>query len=205
MNTPAELATVVDVAFAVDGKHLEQDYRYDLMQAVTGCLPWLESEPGAGIHPIRSARDEAGKLLLSRRARLVLRLPESRIGDVVALTGCLIHVGGNPLRLGEASIRVLQPIATLYAHMVAARSGDEQTFIDDIAARLAELKIHCKIVCGKRQVLMAGPLQVTGFSLMLHDLEPEHSMMLQHLGLGAERRLGCGILVGHKSAAAVGA
>ncbi|MEK7361238.1 MAG: type I-MYXAN CRISPR-associated protein Cas6/Cmx6, partial [Pseudomonadota bacterium] len=34
---------------------------------------------------------------------------------------------------------------------------------------------------------------------------PEHSLRMQATGLGAERKLGCGLFIPHKSAAAVGA
>jgi hypothetical protein len=38
---------------------------------------------------------------------------------------------------------------------------------------------------------------------MLHELSPEHSLRMQAAGLGAQRKLGCGIFVPHKSAGAV--
>jgi len=38
---------------------------------------------------------------------------------------------------------------------------------------------------------------------MLHGLGPEHSILMQRVGLGDNHMLGCGIFVGHKSVAAV--
>ena len=40
--------------------------------------------------------------------------------------------------------------------------------------------------------------------LAVHDLAPEHSLLVQSVGLGSERKLGCGIFVPHRLAAAVG-
>ena len=40
---------------------------------------------------------------------------------------------------------------------------------------------------------------------MLHDLKLEQSALLQQVGLGEHRKLGCGIFVPHKSIAAVAA
>jgi hypothetical protein len=43
-----------------------------------------------------------------------------------------------------------------------------------------------------------------GFSLMLDALSPDHSLRMLEAGLGRHRRLGCGLFVPHRSAAAVG-
>jgi CRISPR-associated protein Cas6 len=74
----------------------------------------------------------------------------------------------------------------------------------ETAAALRALETPCKLVCGKRQSFAAGRREIVGFSLMLHDLKPEHSLRVQQLGLGDDRMLGCGIFVPHRSAAAVG-
>jgi hypothetical protein len=39
---------------------------------------------------------------------------------------------------------------------------------------------------------------LVGFSLMLADLTPRQSLALQASGLGAHRRIGFGIFIGHK-------
>jgi hypothetical protein len=44
---------------------------------------------------------------------------------------------------------------------------------------------------------------VTGYSLMLDGLSPADSLRVLEAGLGRHRRLGCGLFVPHKSAAAV--
>ena len=74
-----------------------------------------------------------------------------------------------------------------------------------VSAELAELGIGGLPVCGMhRHLQVAARLQDT-FSLMLHQLTPAQSMLLQQRGLGPQRLLGCGLFVPHKSAAAVGA
>lgn len=204
MDGQAEHATFVDVLFAIDGTVLPRDHRFLLLGALARWLPWLEADTAVGIHPIKAARDDDGRLLLPRRAKLVMRLPESRVAAAAALTGRELDVGGWPLRVGAASVRALVPHGTLYAYFVTAETDDEQVFLQQAGARLAELGTPCKLVCGKRQVFAAGPRQVAGYSLMLHDLSREHSLRLQQVGLGGDRGLGCGIFVPHRSAAAVG-
>lgn len=204
MDAQMERAPVVDVLYAIDGTALPKDHRFELMGEITRCLPWLEAETGVGIHPVRAATDDDGRLLLPRRAKLVMRLPERQVAAAAALIGQELDVGGWTLRVGAAVVRKLVPHGTLYAHFVTAATDDEQIFLSEIGARLGELKTPCKLVCGRRHAFPAGPRQVAGYSLMLHDLAPEHSLLLQQVGLGGDRNLGCGIFVPHRSAAAVG-
>lgn len=204
MHVAAEDARVVDVLYAIDGTELPNDYRFLLQGEIARCLPWLTAETGVGIHPVRAARDDAGRWLLPRRAKLVLRLPERQVAAATALIGQELEVGGQTLRVGATSIRKLVPHGTLYAHLVNAGTDEEEAFLAAAGARLGELKTPCRLVCGRRQTFAAGTRQVAGYSLMLHALTPEHSLLLQQAGLGADRQLGCGIFVPHRSAAAVG-
>lgn len=194
----------VDIAFELEGTGLGRDYSFALMREIARRLPWIESEPEAGIHPLRSAKTDAGALLLPRRARLVLRLPRRRGRESMAMCGQNLTVGGHTLRVGAAKVRRLLPIGTLYAHIVTAANDDEQAFMNDMACSLRALQTSCELVCGKRQILRAETREIVGYSLMLHGLAPEDSILMQRVGLGHSRMLGCGIFVGHKSVAAVG-
>lgn len=193
----------VDVAFELEGKYLDQDYSFALMREIARRLPWIESEPEAGIHPLRTAKTDASVLLLPRRAKLVLRLPQRRMQQSMALCGQDLTVGGHGLKVGRAKVRRLLPVGTLYAHIVTAANDDELTFMNDIASSLRVLQASCELVCGKRRILRAETQEIVGYSLMLHSLGPEHSILMQRVGLGDNRMLGCGIFVGHKSVAAV--
>jgi CRISPR-associated protein Cas6 len=199
-----DAVSVVDVVFDLEGRQLPADFGFALMRETTRCLPWLETEPGAGIHPIRGAITDYGALLLSRRAKLVLRLPEVRVADSMALTGQDLNVGGNPLKVGAGRARHLNGYGALYAHCVAAADDEETTFMDCVMSDLEVLHIACKAVCGKRRTLRAEQRDIAGFSLMLHELTPDDSVHLQRVGIGTDRKLGCGIFVPHRLAAAVG-
>lgn len=63
-----EMFDASDVVFDTEGKSLPRDYCFHLAREVGRCLSWFESETGAGIHPLRSARagDGALPLLLQR-------------------------------------------------------------------------------------------------------------------------------------------
>jgi len=202
MSTDGDGVTV-DIAFALEGKNLDQDYSFALMREIARRIPWIESEPEAGIHPLRAAKTDAGALLLPRRAKLVLRLTRRRVQEAMALCGQDLTVGGHGLKVGAAKVRRLLPIGTLYAHIVTAANDDEQTFMNDMASSLRALRASCELVCGKRRSLRTETREIVGYSLMLHGLGPEHSILMQRVGLGDNHMLGCGIFVGHKSVAAV--
>jgi CRISPR-associated protein Cas6 len=194
----------VDVVFAVGGAALPGDYSFGLVRAIARHLPWFDGDSDAGVHPLRGARTDYGAILLPRRAKLVLRVTRPRTADALALIGRRLEIGSGRLEVGVAAVRELRPHAALYAHLVANGCGDEEAFLASVGARLAALAARGTPVCGRRHSLRAGEREIVGFSLMLHDLSPEHSLLLQRIGLGGERKLGCGIFVPHRLAAAVG-
>ena len=195
---------VVDLVFAVAGVTLPEDYSFALMRAVAKHLPWFESDPDAGIHPLRGAPTPYGAMLLPRRAKLVLRLREHRVGDALSLSGRVLEIGRSTLSVGTGTVRALRPHGALYARLVATGCDQEDAFVGGVTERLTALAARCALVCGRRQRLQAAEREVVGFSLMLHDLSAEHSLLLQRVGLGGDRNLGCGIFVPHRLAAAVG-
>lgn len=202
LQTPVD--EVADAVFPLDGQVLPRDHAQALQQALCAQWPWLGTDSLAGIHPVKVVHGSEDQALLSRRARLLLRVGTRRVDDLMALAGFDLDVAGHRLRLGVPHRRELQPHATLYAYKVAADSADEMRFMAAVGRELTQLAIGGEPVCGKRQRMLVSGRVLDTFSLMLHELPPEQSLRLQQRGLGPHRLLGCGIFVPHKSAAAVG-
>lgn len=202
--SPAEAAVAVDVVFPLEGQTMPRDHAQALHQALAAQWPWLDTDPGAGIHPIKVVHGNEEQALLSRRTSLLLRVGAQRVDELLALAGLELDVVGHRLRLGRAHRRELRPHATLYAYKVAADSADEIAFMAAVAAELAQLAIGGERVCGKRQSMAVSGRVLHTFSLMLHELAPAQSLRLQGCGVGPHRLLGCGLFVPHRSAAAVG-
>jgi CRISPR-associated protein Cas6 len=194
----------VDVAFALEGRTLARDHAQALADALAAHLPWLAGHPTAGIHAVKVVPGSGPQGWLSQRARLLLRVPQSREAEMAALAGCTLGVAGSELRLGAPTPHRLLPHGTLYAYFVAARSNDEEAFMQDVHAELRALRVDAHTVCGKRQQRDSGAGVLVGFSLMLHGLSAADSLTVQGVGIGPHRALGCGLFVPHKSAAAVG-
>jgi CRISPR-associated protein Cas6 len=195
----------VDLVFSVCGNSIPRDHGFLLWRELRTCLPWLDAETQVGIHTIRGAPGNDDMLLLTRRAKLVLRLPQARVADAQSLNGRQLDLDGCVLQIGGATQRPLLAFPTLYSHLVCTGSDDELAFLRDINAQLEQINVACRLLCGKRRALRTGQTEVRGYSLMLHDFKLGQSTLLQQVGLGGHRKLGCGIFVPHKSIAAVAA
>lgn len=196
-------ATMVDVAFALEGAVVPREHRRSLTAALEAALPWLADLRHAWLHRINVSAGDGELALLSGRSRLMLRLPRERAGDVGALSGAELTIGGHALRLGAPRVRELLPHGTLYSHLVAAGDASEVGFLDAMASELEALAVPCRCICGRQLAAEAGTLR--GFSLMLDGLSRSASLRILESGLGPDRRFGCGIFIPHKSAVAVGA
>ncbi len=201
-------ATMVDVAFPLEGRSLPRDHRLALADALDAAAPWLREVPGAGLHPVNLVHGGGDPALLSGRARLLLRVPRTHADALQrALAGRELDVGSHRVRLGAPHLRDLLPHNTLYAHFVASAAADgddEAAFLATVDAELDALGAACRRVCGRRQLIRGSVAPLGGFSLMLHGLAVAASLRVLEAGVGAHRRLGCGLFVPHRSAAAVG-
>ena len=196
-------STMVDLAFTLTGLTLPHGHRQPLAAALERELPWLPQTPGAGMHRLNLSQGGDGQALLSQRTRLLLRVPRDRVADALRLQGQVIDLFGHRLQLGPAQVRELLPWGSLYAHVVASLSADEGGFMLEVEVELRRLGLRCRPICGRRQALETDDLQ--GYSLMLDGLSAADSLGLLQRGIGPPRRLGCGLFVPHRSAAAVGA
>ncbi len=200
MGVSADAA--VDVVFGLEGTSLPPEYAYDLWCEVLRRLPWLADEAGAGIHPLKTSTGGQSVALLARRAKLVLRVPERRTGDALALAGSMLDVGAG-LAVSEGAAKSLHPWHTLHAQRVATGARDEAAFGDEVARWLAARAVVCEFITGRRRTQRAGTREIAGFSVVLHGVKPADSLPLQFEGMGGERGLGWGLFVPYKSILAV--
>ena len=191
-----DAGTVVEIVYDLKGGTLPGEYTFALWQELVRALPWLETEEQAGLLPLRGARS-GGAMLLPQRAKLVLRLPQRLVPQARQLSGRELEVAGHVLQVGAARERPLLAHPTLHAHLVASASGENE-FLDEVAERLHELDIPCKWICGKHIELRDEEQVISGYSLVVYELNPEGSLRLQQEGLGGERRYGCGLFIPYK-------
>jgi CRISPR-associated protein Cas6 len=196
-------ASMIDVVYPLLGERLPRDHRQALADELERVLPELANLPGLGVHRINVVAGNDGSVLLSQRARLALRVRRDQACALAPLEGATLDVGGHALRLGHAVPRELLPHGTLYSHLVTTSDDDEIDFVAAVDRELAAMGVRARAICGRRQVVTHDGLALTGFSLMLDGLSPTDSMQVLEAGLGHHRRLGCGVFVPHRSAAAL--
>ena len=197
-------AAVTDVQFELKGSVLPRDHGYLLYMALLKLAPWMAEEPLVGIHDVQGSDLGDGRLMLNRRAKLMIRVPRSRVDDLMRLSGQSFDLAGGTFAIGAGKLRPLTMHTPLYAHMVTTGSADEKAFAADIIRLLDDMKIDSRFICGKRQALTTDKGTEYGYSLMLHGLPIEHAILIQQQGLGTNRKLGCGIFIPHKSILPVG-
>ena len=202
---------ILDVLITLEGKRLPVDHAYVLMRAIADRLPWFAEEPRLGIHSIHVAGSQNGwerpahgthsHLMLSRRTKLVIRVPRERQEALtLALRGATLDLAGCPLTLGEAKPRFLSKETTLFSRYLVCHPGEgEGDFLARMASELAGLDIRLrKALCGKSLTIATPDGGLECRSLLLADLAPEESLRLQRHGLGPHRTLGCGLFIPHK-------
>ena len=200
---------IVDAVFAISCRSLPVDHAYALSQAIQAVLPWFAAEPRAGLHIIRAAESGSGwmrpedphtLLQLSQRTKLILRLPKHRLDAAAVLLGRTVDVAGHALRVDRLSLRPLSRITTLFSHYVMlAAGGGESDFRLAATAQLDALGIQPgEMLCGRMTLIATPGGTLRTRSLMLAGLTLEQSVLLQQQGLGAERKLGCGLFIPHK-------
>ena len=200
---------IVDAVFAISCRSLPVDHAYALSQAIEAELPWFAGEPDAGLHTVYGAASASGWmrpegpgaiLQLSHRAKLALRLPRYRLADAAGLLGCTLQVAGFPLRVDRLTLRPLSRITTLFARcVILGATDDEPAFLAAAAAALRALGVNAEtMLCGRETSVATPAMTYHTRSLMVAGLTPEQSLALQQRGLGAERRLGCGVFIPHK-------
>jgi CRISPR-associated protein Cas6 len=201
---------IVDLAFGISCRCLPVDHAYVLSQALQQALPWLRDEEDAGIHLIHGADSgngwlrpedpENGLLQLSRRTKLILRLPKGRVEAARALTGTTLDIADHPLTVGNSAVRPLSTTATLFSrYVVADPDEDEERFLERAVGQLKGLGLPLRrLLCGKTHVLRTPEQEILTRSLMVADLDAPGSVKLQQKGLGPGRKIGCGLFVPHK-------
>ncbi len=214
-QTPDTRDEVVDLVFRIDCRTLPVDHAHALSSAVRNVLPWLDDEVLAGIHVIHVAGSQNGWyrpeetedaiIHLPRRARMTLRLPRARTEAARTLCGAKLDIAGHTLVVGEAHVKPLQSLSTLFArYVVAPEDDDEEAFVQWVAEELKSMGIRVrKILCGRSHYIHTPNGRLFTRSVMVADLNKEESLRLQARGLGTNRKLGCGLFIPHKGIAPV--
>lgn len=206
---------IVDLSFVIKCKCLPLEHMQALFESLNTVLPWLKDEKFAGIHPINGAESGNGwersndpneLIYLSRRQKMTLRLPKEHLAEAENLVGQTINVAGYDIELGKTSIKKLSDLPTTFCRSIMIDSRmDEDDFLQWAFDELKLLDITVnKMMAGKeRVVILPDNSERITRSLMVAEMKQAESVRLQQHGMGAGRKLGCGIFMPQKDIKAV--
>ena len=205
---------VVDVSYKIECRQIPTCHAWELSQALYQAMPWIKDEPELGVHQIHGAasgngweRPADGELIhLSKRTRMNLRIPVSRITEANELVGEILDVAGYAVKVGKMNQKSVDPFSTLFARYIVTSAGiSEDAFlqwvVDELSARGIQAR---KLLCGIGHEFEANGEKIETRSLMIADLDKSTSIDLQEEGIGPHRHYGCGIFIPHKGIKAVG-
>jgi CRISPR-associated protein Cas6 len=207
-------SSVVDLSFTIQCKTLKVDHAWALFSALSPLLPWIESDPVAGIHPLHVAESAHGwqrpedpdaLLHLSRRTKLVLRLPSERVEEARQLEGQTLLIDGHAMGIGEAEVIPLSRSTSLFARRVAIHEDEtEERFLQRMLDQLAMIDVRPKkLLPGLSHPLRTPEDVICTRLLSIEGMQLDEAFRLQEKGLGEYRHLGCGIFIPHKPLSSV--
>ena len=146
-----------------------------------------------------------------------MRLPQDRIGEVLALAGKRLELGEGFVRLGVPAVTPLVPAATLAARTVVVKHAqpkgesappDLGRFLDVVRRKLEAAGIAGAVAVpfrmtnkrdGRpepcRRVVRVKGKAIVGYAVTVTGLTAADSLRLQAEGLGGRLRLGCGFFL----------
>jgi len=200
---------VVDVVFIIKGKTLPNNTLSAIAQSLSAQIKNWNSINGLSLHLKLGGeegngwyrdKDPDSVLYISRRTKLVLRVPEESVEYIQAMTGIELNIQGHHVKLAHKHNKNLMHSSTLYSHHVISDFEEESDFLHYVHQQLQELNIKCKkILCGKSREMNLVDRKVITRSLMLNELNKEDSLLLQAKGIGSEQKHGCGVFIPYKA------
>ncbi len=184
----AEQSPCVKVNFPVMGKQLPADHGYLVYSAISRSNPSMHSVDWLAIELISGFPSGRGLIALpDREASLCLRVPAEHYRDVLPLAGKRLEIGGHQIRLGIPFARPLQSAQSLYARVVTIKKFTEAVpFLGAVNRKLDQVGIKGRVELPldeqgryRRRIVTIHGKSVVGFSVAVHDLNDEDSLLLQ--------------------------
>ena len=207
-----DTSKMIDVTFRIDCKTLPYDHAYALSNEITKNMPWLLEDNLIGIHTLHGpesgngwVRSEKEEIFLSKRTRLVLRIPRIDIEKAKELENISVNVLGNTIKIGKSNTKTFLVVRDLISRFVLCDKNEtEEDFLLGVKKELFSHGVMIKkAICGKEKSFTINGENRFTRSLMIADLSKENSVLLQDTGVGSGRIFGCGIFLPHKSIDAV--
>lgn len=191
----------VELSFNIIGQILPADHGYALYSAIAHLCPELHQQKWLSLQTVMGIPDGQGKIYLTDKSRLRVRLPGDMVPMVYLLAGKQLKIGTHSIRLSIPQIFMLQPTSRLRSRIVTIKGFQEpELFLDAAKRQLDALEIQGTVSIPlndkkepDRKAIKIKSYTVVGFGLEVRNLCDEDSIKLQTAGIGGKRRMGCGV------------
>ena len=201
-------SSMTDIAYMINCKTLPYDHAFELSNQITMVLPWLNDNLQNGIHMLHGPhaghgweRSTDDTIFLSKRTRLILRIPKTHIEPAKKLEGATLKILNDTLVVGTSYEKPFVATRDLFSKFVIVdKKISEEQFLEKTNNELQQNGIPMNsAICGKTNTLKINHEKTSTRSLMLPGLSKQQSILIQDKGLGEGRIFGCGLFVPHKS------
>jgi CRISPR-associated protein Cas6 len=158
------------------------DHGYHLYAALSHALPVLHQHNGIAVHPIRGTQIGNRQVQLDDRSALVLRVPDSRIGEFIQLAGKQLRIAGTSLRVGVPRVYALTPAPALRSRLVTIKNGtDPERFSKELRRKLDAFGVSpdAQPTLAKRRTLRIKGKEIVGYEVIIEALTAEESLAIQ--------------------------
>lgn len=198
--------TTLDLAFPLIATNpIAADHGYHLYAGISNLLPVLHEHNGIGVHPIRGTQVGNRLLQLTDKSALVLRIPDSRIGEFLPLAGKQLRIGSQHVRVGVPRVYPLSSAPALRSRLVTIKNGiDPERFLKELRRKLDAFGVapEAQPSLGKRRTICIKEKEVVGYEVTIEALTAEESLAIQENRtqgspeMGWSRRhMGCAVFV----------
>ncbi|MEP0923431.1 type I-MYXAN CRISPR-associated protein Cas6/Cmx6 [Leptolyngbya sp. ST-U4] len=199
--TPVE--PFVELSFPIYGKAIPADHNYALFAALVKIAPEIRNQSDLSILSIPGYGDKQGKILLTDRSCMRVRVAISQTPLVYRFAGKQLKLGVHDVRVGIPEVSTLKQAGRLSARIVTIKGFLEpESFIAAAQRQLERLRISGTVSIPRdrndkflRKTIKIQRFTVVGFTTEVADLNDEDSIRLQQFGIGGKRHMGCGFFL----------
>lgn len=197
--------SIIELKFQVQGKEIPSDHGYWLYSALSRMIPELHEIENISICGISGLPDQFRTLHLNKSSKLRIRTENTNLPILLKLAGKQITLGDSKIRLGIPQAYMLKPHKTLYSRLVTIKGFLEpMEFKDSLKKKLVRLGINQEPILFQkdssdypiRKTVRIKDKEIVGYPVLIPNLSPDESILIQEQGLGGRRKMGCGSFVG---------
>lgn len=171
------------------------DHGYLLFSALSKICPALHGNKNISVLPVSG--DPCGLNLRTNQSSVTFRIVNCETAEdfnpLLSLAYQQISFFGAQFYLGAPRVSQPSEAQFLYSRLVIYnRITKEDEFLSRVMKDLEKYNIVASVKLGKQRSLTVHGKKIYGWAVLIQDLKPEDSILLQSVGLGSKQRCGCG-------------